>query len=319
MDTAAMAALYNAAASQQNTLGGTTAEINQRPYYDPRSATIKSIMDPSEPLVVQTMGGLKHGPDAFLYTAADVAPKTQYAPVGDIVTEAVQLDLPPPGTPCICLPQYSYSVAKLFMERPNVMKIRALLVQTGMVNLSPALAAAGMEYCSCKILGGVETYTQLSEFAAQYMDTPVIQVPNLGVFMDFLNTTYIQNVIANLKFMVNTQARLNYLRAEGNRAFLQEYPDCAVTIIEPKSYDLPEVLPVTGCTVIAEDTKFATYQLTNPLSRVSNREKMSRLANLPIGLGEIVVPNVIPICKTKLNCLADWSTGTREKPGAFLL
>ncbi len=319
MDTPAMAALYNAAASRENTLGGTTVEINQRPYYDPRTTTIKTIMNPSEPLVIQTTGGLKHGPDAFSYTAADVAPKTQYAPVGDIVTEAVLLDLPPPGTPCICIPQYGYSVAQLFMERSNVLKIRGLLVQTGMVNLSPALAAAGLEYCSCKILGGAETYAQLSAFAVQYMDTPVIQVPNLGVFMDFLNTSYIQNVIAELKFMVNTQARLNYLRAEGNRAFIQQDPACPGGTIDPKSYDLPEVLPVTGCTVVAEDTMFATRMLTDPISRVSNREKMSRIANLPIGLAPIAVPNVIPICKTKLNCLSDWAAGTPENPGAFLL
>ena len=49
------------------------------------------------------------------------------------------------------------------------------------------------------------------------------------------------------------QAQANYLRAEGNRAFLQTNPAIGACTTR-YSEDLPEVLPGTGARVIATDT-----------------------------------------------------------------
>jgi hypothetical protein len=324
---AARAAAFNAASSKVSTYGGRTAEIDASAlYYDPRAVAARCKAPAQEGTGLLYGGGiLPVGVGSeFNYTLADVKPKTQYAPVGDLITETVVVDAVPEYVGCCCIPQYPYSVAKLFMEAPNVLKVRALLVQAGVVTLTPALAAVGLEACPCKILGGeCGLYAQLSVYAQQYMDTSVIQVPQLGTFMDFINTEYVQRVIGTLKAMVSSQARNNYLKAEGNRAFLQDYPATLNETLEPLSYGVPETLPTTGCTVVPQDTLYATYALTAPIASLRNREKMSLLANLPIGQSPVLVPNILPVCTDSLQTLPRSqaiSAGiTPFNPGPFLL
>jgi hypothetical protein len=118
---------------------------------------------------------------------------------------------------------------------------------------------------------------------------------------------------------------MNYLRAEGNRAFLQDRPMVAGGNVQPLSYGLPETLPVSGCTVVPQDTYLSTYMLTNPLSSLRNREKMAFLANLPIGASPELQPNILPVCKTGLStcgvlpCQSGITTASVANPGAFLL
>lgn len=298
-DVAYKAAAYNARSMvSTDNLGGLNPEINQQPFYDPRSVLTRAPVETVAGSVISAPS-LAHGPSLFTYSDMDVRPKTQFAPQGEVLAERMVIDAAPAGEPCGCSYPYPYSVAALFLDAGNVEKIRAMLVQEGVFVPGPGLMdATAKNSCGCKILGGrAGLYCQLAQYSQQYEEVSVIQLPNPVHQVNFFNTVYVQRVVADVKSGVINQARANYLRAETNRAYLQDAPAIAQCTTR-YSEDLPQQLPGTGSTVVPSDTLFLTRALTTPLASVPNRNRVACLSGLPIGAN----PYPTPLCATATPC-----------------
>lgn len=277
-----------------NNWGGLNEDVNPQPYYDPRSLTLRAptgqfalsaevpggAMDALGPL--QSAITLPHGPSAFTYTAADVRPKTQFAPQGELFGEPMVLDAMPPKTPCECGCAYGWSMAYALLQPQNVQKVRRLLEKTGMVIVTPALkkVRASRGNCACAILS--EVYPGFYAFAQQYQDVPTIKVPDVSAYLAMLNQLYVTDAIAAVRSIVAKRAINNYARAEGNRAGLQAMPlpDCLYPC-EPAR--LPEILPGTGLTVPLDTSAFAVQGLCNaPTATIANRMALQAVSGIPM-------------------------------------
>ena len=294
--TYAAAALNTVAVPDASRLGGIMPEIIPLPYFQPGTATLRQPHvngDTAAGLV--SAAAVSHGPSLFDYTAADVRPAPQYAPIGDILAEPITWDVVPPGQKCGCLCVVPGSMGEMFVEKYNVCKIRQMLVETGLVQLTPALAA--LDYtnaCACQIAGGKDGgFPAIAAMAWSYMDTPAALQMSPATLLNFLNTNYIARVLATLREEVRLAARYNHKLAEGPRAYLQPYTpvDYNGGSDDCDSSALPATLPGTGCTVIASDSYATTYALTTPLASRRNVEELSTAMGMPIG---DFTPKVVP-------------------------
>ena len=158
---------------------------------------------------INTLNALPHGPSLFEpATSADMQPLPQYAPVGDLLAEPLQWDVRADGV-CGCACPYANSMAQLFMEPYNADKVRTMLVEAGLVELSPALAALNASNaCACAIL--VDGYPNFAAFGMQFADASAWTQPAPIAQINFYNTMYVSRVIAAAREQVTMASVANY-------------------------------------------------------------------------------------------------------------
>jgi hypothetical protein len=280
---------FAAAAAAANNLAQhwRSAEALPQPYYQPGTTTLRGLTmdapasaDAALPMV-NTLNALPHGPSLFEpMTEADMRPLPQYAPVGDLLAEPLQWDVRVNGV-CGCACPYANSMAQLFMEPYNAVKVRTMLVEAGLVELSPALAALdASNACSCAIL--VDGYPDFAAFGMQFADTSAWTQPAPIAQINFYNTMYVSRVIAAAREQVTMASVANYARAADARAYLQAWPTPELRGGVAYSEHLPEVLHGTGCEVVPTDELYATYGHTAPLASAANRAAFECLTGIPV-------------------------------------
>lgn len=264
------------------------------PYFDPRARTMQAPTDAAaaEGDLIGTPA-LPHGPAAF-FGEPDGGPmpaKTQYSVQGPMELQPVKLSLY--DGPCVCVHPtinctgvYAYSVASLLLLPRNVLHVRDLMEDAGLVRVTRRLREAPLT-CPCRILGGPATYTGFVGFALQYEDTPFVQMPDPKALIQYLNGVYVTGVMTQLRTCVNDNARMNYARAEGPRAYLDPRPEVEADYGDV-NMPLPAVLP-SGIRTTAADTAFASYSLTNPLATPRNRAAFAAETGLYVGTRPVVL------------------------------
>ncbi len=279
------------------------------PYYDPRTATLRA------PVVVAAGGAgaadcpdalpmgvstMRHGPAEYRPEDYVVRPKTQFAAHGKIDMDPIHATVY--DGCCVCFPCRInvYSMTALLIDIRNAYRVRDMLEAEGVITVSPCLRKS-RPLCACKVLGGPCLYDGLLRFALAYEDVPIIQVPNPAQQLHMLDRLYVDNVLGSIRTQVNANARMNYARAEGPRAYLQDFPVADDTEGEATSEGLPCVLPGTGVRVVASDSLFTSRALTDPRSSARNRAALSEATGLPIGarpcivLEQTMVPAVVEV------------------------
>lgn len=258
--------------------GGLNPSMGFGPYYQPGTATLRAPVEAACDGTLVTAPSLQHGPSAFV--PGPVRPKTQYAPHGNIAMEPLKLDVP--TAPCACACAYPYSMAALILTPQNAVHVRNMLEAAGVVRVSKRLKRLSPVPCPCAAMGGQDMYNGLLLFAQQYEDTAVVSVPDPVRELQHLDELYVNEVLGNIRAQVVSGARANYLRAEGPRAYLQDRP-VPEDEVPPPEECLPECLPGTGARTTPEDSKYATYTLTNPWASAKNRAALSCQTGLHIG------------------------------------
>ncbi len=251
-----------------------TAEM---PYYDPRQTTAAAIVTGGN---FSTPLNVKHGPAEFTYTAADVKPKTQYVPEGNLITEPYVLCVT--TSPCVCVRGVHGSIQQLFLTPVNAMKVRTLLVQAGVVALGPGMDRVNhRNACACKILGGWGgAYAQFADYASQFSTNSVMDLPQPVHFVNYANTAYVTQVLADLRANVNQASILNYLRTEGPRAYIADRSvlgNGSANAIRTETVVLP-----SGAKLLASDTDYEARTFLDPLLNAKRLKLMSDLSGIPI-------------------------------------
>lgn len=276
------------------------------PYFDPRTATLRApVVDSTpagDPASTLPSGAsfLRYGPAEYRPEDYVQRPKTQFAAHGKI-----DMIDPIPACVydgcCVCFPCRinMYSMTALLIDVRNAYRVRDMLEAEGVITVSEALRAS-RPLCACRVLGGPCLYDGLLRFALAYEDVPIVQVPNPAQQLHMLDRLYVDNVLGSIRTQVNANARMNYARAEGPRAYLQDLP-VADDSEDTASEGLPCVLPGTGVRVVPTDSLFTTRALTDPRSSARNRAALSAETGLPIGATpcivseQILVPAVVEI------------------------
>jgi hypothetical protein len=280
-EQARQAQLYNSThVVFQGNRGGMNPEsppTADMPYYDPRGVTTAAIVTGGP---FSTPLNIKHGPAEFTYTAADVKPKTQYVPEGNLITEPLTLCLT--DAPCVCVRGVHGTIQQLFLTPVNAMKVRTLLVQAGVVVLTPDLERVNhRNACSCRILGGWGgAYQQFAEYASQFSTTSVMDLPQPVHFVNYANTAYVAQVLADLRASVNQASILNYLRTEGPRAYLPDRPipgNANGNVVRTETVVMP-----SGAKLLASDTDYEARTFLDPRLNTRRLKLMSDLSGIPI-------------------------------------
>ncbi len=253
------------------------------PYADPESASTRH--------TTWCLGGLNQDPDAgttLFYNPATTTlaappmpdlpmpPKTQYAPQGPVLMEALVLRRQPPGVcvcPYVCLGELvSGSVGALLMTARNMIRVRRGLQKAGVVVAAPELAALTDKDlpCLCAGLGADgDLFKALFAFATQYGNTPAIVQPNPAELVAFLNTVFVKQCLDNIYHAVTSDAIANYARAEGNRAYLQPRPISEIITCDPVE------------SVAQRGHAFCERELQNPTSTALRRMQLGELMGIP--------------------------------------
>lgn len=277
--TVSQGALGSISEARPGNYGGLNPSMGFGPYYDPRTVATKAPIAAAKDGGLITAPSLAHGPSAFFPDVGPVKPKTQYAPHGKIQLDPVRLSVF--KGPCICGCAYPYSMASLLVAPENAVHVRNLLEKTGIIKVSKSLKALTPR-CACQALGGPEAYNGLALYAQQFEDTSIAQIPDPMAQLLFLDQVYVDKILGDIRSEVVSHARMNYLRAEGPRAYLQSRPKPEDEYDEPGTC-LPEILPGTGIRTTPEDTRFAARNLTDPRSSLKNRMALSCQTGLNIG------------------------------------
>ncbi len=246
---------------------------------------------------------MRHGPAEYRPEDYVMRPKTQFAAHGNIAMDKLRV-CEYDGC-CVCFPCRIniYSMTALLIDIRNAYRIRDMLEAEGVIRVSKRLRESRPP-CACKVLGGPCLYDGLLRFALVYEDVPIVQVPNPAQQLHMLDRLYIDNVLGSIREQVNANARMNYARAEGPRAYLQDLP-IADDSVDTASEGLPCVLPGTGVRVVASDSLFTTRALTDPRSSVRNREALAEATGLPIGtrpcinFEQTLIPGVVDVACTE--------------------
>lgn len=247
------------------------------PYYDPRQVTAAAVVTGGP---FSTPLNIKHGPAEFNYTAADVKPRAQYVPEGNLITEPLVLNAK--VLPCACVRGVHGSIQQLFLTPVNAMKVRTLLVQSGVVVLTPELEGINhRNACSCKILGGWDgAYAQFAEYATQFSTNSVMDLPQPVHFVNYANTAYVTQILADLRARVNQASILNYLRTEGPRAYMADR-----SILGNANANVPRtetlVMP-SGAKLLPSDTDYEARTFLDPLLNTRRLKLMSDASGIPI-------------------------------------
>lgn len=276
--------------ARANNYGGLN-DMSLGPYYDPRTIASRAPIEACADGGVVSAPSLRHGPAAFFPEPAGTPAreKTQFAPRG--VIDIDPYPLPLYRGPCACwsalCPVQAYSVMAALLTPRNIRVIRRRLQATGIVTVSKELKAftRGDAGCGCRILGGPEEYGQFVVFASRFEDTCLAQLLDPARTISDLDDEYVQQVLTSIQGGVLGKARMNYVRAEGCRAYLDprpEYVDDREDVgdgFEACEY----VLPGTGIVVTPADTLFASRALTDPRSSAANRAALGCQTGLGIG------------------------------------
>lgn len=291
-------------------------------YIDPRSQLSRGV-----PLVAGQVASTRLGPCGYAPDLpGETLPRTQYAPSGPITTETMVLDNDSEDgadaaadswlgattagaavIACSCPGAVSpYSLTAILLMPKNALVVRDLLVATGLVRVGPRLAKVKRFPCCCSVFGsnasGAATCAGWIQYALQFVDTGIVFVPNPAETVASLNEQFVDNVfLAGVRSQVIARARVNYARAEGNRAYLvQEYPQ--LTNDGPGECDssgLPAVLPGSCNVVVASDTLFATRQLAGPASTARLRASAAELTGVPYNCSRpalVPIESSVPVC-----------------------
>lgn len=266
------------------------------PYYDPRTVSIRAPVEPTgtgEPISAPSM---RHGPSAFFPDVGPPREKTQFAPHGTIDVDPATLDLY--LGPCACYSACAdinpYSLAALMLDPRFALLVRDRLQAAGVVVLTPALEHAPLDtMCACRILGGPQEFAGYLLYVRNFSDTSLAQVLEPAKMAADAADQYADKVLGIIRESVLGRARMNYLRAEGPRAFLAPRPDHYARDEADEGGSgtggpapcYPLVLPGTGCRVSRQDTAFALRALTDPRASAANRAALSCQTGLNIGGG----------------------------------
>jgi hypothetical protein len=202
-------------------------------------------------------------------------PRTQFAPVGPAVMQALVLDK---ATRCVCgggaCPAPPYSLTTLLWTVRNGIRVRRALQAAGVVATTPALAAADDTTlpCLCAALGGDPDLTaSLTGFASRFADTPVVTLQDPVANVAYLNDVFVREVLTNIQHQVISAAAANYARAEGNRAYVTPRPSTEEALFDP----------VANAT--ATGTRVVARLLADPLSTPARRAELACATGLPLG------------------------------------
>jgi hypothetical protein len=255
------------------------------PCIDPEAASSRHVW---------CLGGLNQDPDggdlhtvfynpATTRLAAPPMPdlpmpeKTQFAPQGPVLMEALVLDGCGGGT-CVCgsvciaelLPA---SVGALLMTPRNIVRVRRELQRAGIVVATPALAALTdvTMPCLCSGLGrDPDLFRALFAFATQYANTAAVTQARPAELVAYLNTVFVRQTLDNIHHAVAADAMANYARAEGNRAYVQPRP------LPPDSLRFD---PVEGARMRGD--AFCERELSDPRSNAMRRAELGCLMDIP--------------------------------------
>lgn len=245
-----------------NNIGGLNPEddASVAVNYDPRTVSMRA------PVESDTLMGTKHGPSAFS-NEAQPKPKVQYGTVGDLIIDPVYLT--PRRLPCLCVDTclfsllWPYSMSTLVYTIRNALSLRCLLQQSGAVLVSPELAATQSYPCVCSVFGDADDIAKgLFGMAQENNEAPIITTPNPNQTLQTLNVQYVQNMVSGLRSLVNDKLRYNYASVEGNRAYLQSYPE----YIDPTP----------------RGTEYFDRAISDPKASAMHRCVLSKLTGLPI-------------------------------------
>ena len=235
------------------------------------------------------LGGLNQDPDAnntVYYNPATttlaappmpdlpVLPKTQYAPIGPVLMQALVLQA---GQRCVCSglcfdELAPGSVGALLVTRRNVIRVRRALQQAGVVVATAALAALTdlTLPCLCAALGGdPDLFRALFLFATQYGNTAAVTQQNPAELVQFLNTVFVRQTLDNIHHAVAADAMANYARAEGGRAYLQPRPLPTSLVLDPVA-DAAE-----------RSAAFCERELSDPVATAKRRAELGCLMGIP--------------------------------------
>lgn len=247
------------AASTRHTnwcLGGLNQDVDasRSVYYNPATTTLAAPPMPDIPLPA----------------------KTQFAPQGPVLMQALTLDVAP-RCACVCH-AVCYgelapgSVGALLMTRRNMVRVRRALQAAGVITASRALAALTDTTlpCLCAGLGSdPDLFQALFGFATQYGNTAAITQPNPAELVAFLNTVFVKQMLDNIHHAVAADAIANYARAEGNRAYIQPRPD-PISLV---------TAPVLAAQQVGD--AFCERALQDPTSNALRRAQLGCLMSIP--------------------------------------
>ena len=242
-------------------------------FYDPRTVSMRApILAPDG----DTLPGMRHG-------AAPLIPEDLPAPREKCVFSLSSADsllidpvvLYPREVPCscpgLCLDhEYiirPYSMAALVYSVVNAIKIRDMLKLAGVVVVTEALEKlTSRASCVCAVFGAADDFRDaIYNLAADYNDVPVITTADPVRDLSLINTAYVQKVLNTARTLVNEGLKANYTRVEGNRVYLQDYPQY--------QYDDPT----------PRGTGYVDRSLADPRgSRTCNRLALAYLTGLPL-------------------------------------
>ena len=199
-------------------------------FYDPRTVSMRA---PVLSLGGDTLPGMRHG--AAPLVAEDLPAPRERCVFSLSSSDALIIDpvlLTPRNTPCscgsVCLDNVirPYSMAALVYSVANAIKIRSMLQLAGAVVVTEALARkTAQAECVCAVFGALDDFRDaIYSLAAQYNDVPVITTADPVRDLALINTAYVQTVLSSARTLVNEGLRANYTRVEGNRVYLQDYP-----------------------------------------------------------------------------------------------
>ena len=303
---------------------GLTPPMSLGPYYDPRTTTIRAPVEASASGELITAPSMRHGPSAFFPDVGPPREKTQFAPHGTIGLDPIPLDLY--LGPCVCTDACRlinpYSVAALMLAPQYALLVRDRLEDAGVVTVSCVLEGAPLEaMCACRVLGGPDHFSGYLGFVNQFADTSTAQIMEPAKVAADAADQYADQVLGNIRESVLGRARMNYLRAEGPRAYLSPRPDYfpdadpEAAGYGPPCY--PTVLPGTGVRVSREDTAFSLRAMTDPRASAANRAALSCQTGLDIGGGPRCVAPPTPAMYSGQNACAagpGWCGGAVPSP-----
>jgi hypothetical protein len=251
--------------ARANNYGGmNTGGPQVGPYWDPRAVTTASTHAVPGCLPLPRQGTAE-------YVEHVPAPKTQYAPHGAIAYEPLVVDLSACGGRCVCAVPVRFSLAAEMLVPRSVALVRTLLEQTGLV-----VFKGEDDGHPCRILGP-DLYAGFAAYTEQFNSTAAIRLLNVWDTVVAMDTAYVENVVqSQTRHQVITNAQANYLRAEGNRAFLEPRPEYGAAIVTPPP-PLPPVMPGMGNTVVEGDGYGATRAFTDPRAGAAIRAEFARV------------------------------------------
>jgi hypothetical protein len=307
-DVVSPGALGPAAIARVGNMGGLNVGVDLGVYYDPSSVSMRApVMAATADGGVVTAPSMAHGPSlfpAFGSVDSDKTPRTQFAPHGQLAIQPLEWDVCDNACVCgirstVCTPPYAFaqSLASLLVTASAARRVRDGLEAAGVIRVSPRLRDASRSItaaCACFIMGGAENYAGLAQFANRFADTSIVQLLDVGREVVNLTALYVSEVLRDTRSQVIANARVNYARAEGTRAYLQPRFASDDDVVDDEldaaaMLGLPNTLPGTGVQVSLEDSAFAARALLDPRACYANRLSMICQTGLPIGAAPCVL------------------------------